>query len=93
MNRFVYKHCYQDGKIVSLPIFDDKLMDEIKCWQVQMLTLCTSSVKRAFPYVLPDPMMELLCIYMREKFVIMPSTIHHDVRSHRLHGGLSSDTS
>ena len=58
MDRFIYKHCYHEGKIVSLPVFDDRLMDEIKRWQVQMLTQCGANLKRVFPYVLPDPMMD-----------------------------------
>ena len=77
MDRFIYKHCYQGGKIVSIPIMEEKLLEEIKRWQIQQLIQCGANEKKPYPFVLPGPMMEILCMYMCERFIIVPSTIPH----------------
>jgi len=75
LNRFIYKTCYQSSRIVNLPEITPSFIVELQKWQVEQLVRHRISNMTKCLYVLPDVIMELFCLYMDERFCVMPSTI------------------
>jgi len=75
LDQFIYRKCFNGSRITTMPDISDTLITQFKQWQRERLVLCSSNMRISFPYVLPDIIMELYCIYMDSMFIVQQSTI------------------
>jgi len=93
LDQFIYMKRFHGGRITIMPDISDTMIAQIKQWQRERLVLCSSNIRTSFPYVLPDILMELYCIYMDSMFIVQQSTIEGAGRGLFLRSGrtLSED--